>query len=99
MGDTIWFIYLVRNRLGHLYTGITTDVVRRYMQHSKGTGAKALKGKGPLILEFHAKVGSKQHASQLEYRLKQLKKKQKEKLIIDQPSDVSLYLNHINKIG
>lgn len=91
MADTQWSIYIVKNRLGSLYTGITTDVERRFNQHQNGTGAKALRGKGPLSLEFHCQVGDRQQASQLEYRLKQLKT-QKEKLIIDQPSDVVLYL-------
>ncbi len=47
MADTQWSIYIVRNRLGSLYTGITTDVERRFNQHQNGTGAKALRGKGP----------------------------------------------------
>ncbi len=92
MADTQWSIYIVRNRLGSLYTGITTDVERRFNQHQNGTGAKALRGKGPLSLEFYCQVGDRQQASQLEYRLKQLKKIQKEKLIIDQPSDIAQYL-------
>ncbi|MBQ0213114.1 GIY-YIG nuclease family protein [Proteus vulgaris] len=92
MADTMWSLYIVRNRLGSLYTGITTNVERRFQQHQNGTGAKALKGKGPLLLEFHCQVGDRQRASQLEYQLKQLKKTQKEKLITDQPSDIALYL-------
>lgn len=92
MTETTWSLYIIRNRLGHLYTGITTDVERRFNQHQKGTGAKALKGKGPLLLEFHCQVGNRQQASQLEYQLKQLKKIQKEKLIKDQPSDIAVYL-------
>lgn len=87
-----WSLYIVRNRLGHLYTGISIDVERRFTQHEKGVGAKALKGKGPLSLEFQCKIGSKQRALQLEYQLKQLKKTQKEKLITDQPSDIACYL-------
>lgn len=92
MTETMWSLYIVRNRLGSLYTGITTNVERRFQQHQNGMGAKALKGKGPLLLEFYCQVGNRQLASQLEYQLKQLKKTQKEKLIIDQPSDIALYL-------
>ncbi|OAT27028.1 GIY-YIG nuclease family protein [Proteus myxofaciens] len=94
MADQKWSIYMIRDKLGNIYTGITTDVSRRFYQHQQGTGAKALKGKGPLFLEFQCPVGNRQQASQLEYQLKQLKKQQKEKLITDQPSDVALYLNH-----
>lgn len=99
MIETIWSLYIVRNRLGSLYTGITTNVERRFQQHQNGTGAKALKGKGPLLLAFYCQVGNRQRASQLEYQLKQLKKTQKEKLIIDQPSDIALYLIQLNKFS
>lgn len=43
-----WFVYLVRCANNALYCGITTDVSRRFAQHQKGRGAKALRGKGPL---------------------------------------------------
>ncbi|CAM2888977.1 GIY-YIG nuclease family protein [Vibrio neptunius] len=77
-----WYVYLIRTRLNALYCGITTDVERRYSQHQLGTGAKALKGKGPLTLEWSAKVGqSRSFASKIECRVKKLTKSQKEQLI------------------
>jgi putative endonuclease len=78
-----WFIYLVRNNRNALYTGITTDVERRFSEH-QGSGpkaAKALRGKGPLILAFSYPVENRVVASQLEYRIKQLSKAKKEQLI------------------
>jgi len=47
-----WFLYLVRTADNALYTGITTDVPRRFLQHQTGKGAKALRGKGELTLAF-----------------------------------------------
>ncbi|MGE4616529.1 MAG: GIY-YIG nuclease family protein, partial [Gammaproteobacteria bacterium] len=42
-----WYIYLVRTRLGTLYTGISTDVPRRLSEHEgNGKGAKYLRSKG-----------------------------------------------------
>jgi putative endonuclease len=35
-----WFVYLLECRDGSLYTGITTDVARRYAQHVAGKGAR-----------------------------------------------------------
>ena len=75
--ETIWHLYIIETRLMHWYTGITTDVKRRLSQHSDGTGAKALKGKGPLTLILSVPVGSRAEASKLEYRVKQLSKQQK----------------------
>ncbi|MGK0405986.1 MAG: putative endonuclease [Oleispira sp.] len=79
-----WFIYLVRNNRNALYTGITTDVERRFCEHQSGgpKAAKALKGKGPLTLEFSYSVANRVVASQLEYRIKKLPKVKKEQLIL-----------------
>ncbi|ECN6375624.1 GIY-YIG nuclease family protein, partial [Salmonella enterica subsp. enterica serovar Enteritidis] len=66
-----------------LYTGITTDVARRYRQHQTGKGAKALRGKGELTLAFAAQVGNRSLALRIEYRIKQLTKRQKERLVTE----------------
>ncbi|OOF07043.1 hypothetical protein BZG79_13560, partial [Salinivibrio sp. MA427] len=52
--DTPWFVYLIRTRQGHLYCGVTTNVSRRFAQHSAGKGARALRGKGPLLLAWQS---------------------------------------------
>ena len=78
---TLWFLYLVRTADNSLYTGITTDVVRRFVQHQSGKGAKALRGKGELTLAFSAPVGERSLALRMECRIKQLTKRQKERLV------------------
>ncbi|MCI4237677.1 GIY-YIG nuclease family protein [Dickeya dianthicola] len=88
MKDTgsIWFLYLLRTGSGLLYTGITTDVARRLAQHQSGKGARALRGKGPLALVYHCVAGDRSTALKWEYRVKQLSKMQKERLVQHQPS-------------
>jgi putative endonuclease len=49
---TLWSLYLIRTADNRLYTGITTDVARRFMQHQSGKGAKALRGKANLYWHF-----------------------------------------------
>ncbi|WP_341504150.1 GIY-YIG nuclease family protein [Gallaecimonas sp. GXIMD4217] len=80
---TEWSLYLVRMKGGQLYTGITTDVARRFAEHQGGgaRAARALRGKGPLSLAFQAVVGARGQALSLEYRVKALPKRQKEALI------------------
>ncbi|EIG2129940.1 TPA: DNA damage response exodeoxyribonuclease YhbQ [Escherichia coli] len=80
---TPWFLYLIRTADNKLYTGITTDVERRYQQHQSGKGAKALRGKGELTLAFSALVGDRSLALRAEYRVKQLTKRQKERLVAE----------------
>ena len=76
-----WFLYLIRTADNRLYTEITTDVSRRFCQHQDGKGAKALRGKGELQLAFSREVGEHSLALRLEYRIKQLTKRQKERLV------------------
>lgn len=77
------YLYLIRTADNALYTGITTDVARRYRQHQTGKGAKALRGKGELTLAFAAQVGDRSLALRIEYRIKQLTKRQKERLVTE----------------
>ncbi|GAA4892803.1 GIY-YIG nuclease family protein [Ferrimonas pelagia] len=81
--STNWSLYLVRTRTGALYTGISTDVQRRFNEHQQGgaKAARALRGKGPLQLVYQQHIGSHSEALKKEYRLKQWNKKQKEALI------------------
>lgn len=82
-----WWVYLVRTSGNALYCGITTDVERRFSQHQRGQGAKALRGKGPLSLAWQQEIGpSKGDALKLEYRIKQLSKADKERLVCGQTS-------------
>lgn len=82
-----WYVYLIRMRNNALYCGITTDVSRRFLQHQQGVGAKALKGKGPLTLEWHCPAGTnRSSASKIEYQIKRLTKVKKEQLISGQIS-------------
>ncbi len=78
-----WYLYLVRCRDGSLYTGITTDVTRRFAEHqgNDSAGAKYLRGRGPLMLVFQKKLGSRSLALRVESRVKKLSKARKEELI------------------
>lgn len=81
----LWYIYLIRTQANALYCGITTDVDRRFDQHSRGQGAKALKGRGPLTLEWSVELtDSRSEALKIEYAIKQLSKAQKEQLVTGQ---------------
>ena len=78
-----WYLYLIRCRDDTLYTGITTDVDRRYAQHqgAGNAGSKYLRGRGPLSLVFQQNLGSKSLALKEERRVKRMSKAKKEELI------------------
>lgn len=81
--DKPWFIYLIKNKLNQLYCGVTVDVQRRFFEHASNSPkcAKALKGKGPLLLMFCARVGNQSEALKLEHWLKKQTRQYKDKLI------------------
>lgn len=68
----MWHLYVLETAEGALYTGITTDVERRLVQHAVGRGAKALRGRGPLALKHQEPVGSHGDALRLEAEVKRL---------------------------
>lgn len=82
MSDNLYSLYIVRCADGSLYTGIATDVARRFKEHEVGPrGAKYLRGRGPLTLAFESPVGDRSAASRAEYQVKSLSKSEKEMLI------------------
>ncbi|MCO4787161.1 GIY-YIG nuclease superfamily protein [Marinomonas gallaica] len=79
-----WYIYMIKTCQNTLYTGVTTDVERRFKEHQAGgsKGARFLKGKAPLTLVWYEQVCHKQLAMQLEYRVKRLSRTTKDKLVV-----------------
>lgn len=76
-----WFVYILRCSDDTLYTGITNDINNRITKHNEGTGAKYTRGRTPVVLMASFVVESKSLALKEEYRIKQLTKEEKLKLI------------------
>ena len=78
--DKPYYVYLLRCTDGSLYAGITTDVERRFKEHSEGggKGAKYTKNHPPKELAAVWQAENRSAASKLEWRLKHLTKAQKE---------------------
>lgn len=79
----MWFVYILICSDDTFYTGITTDLERRLRQHNweifwwaKYTRARIL-----VQIIYVAKFKNKSDASKEEYRIKQLSRKEKEKLV------------------
>jgi putative endonuclease len=82
MSEPLFSLYILRCADGSLYTGIAADVEKRLAEHQSGPrGAKYLRGRQPLKLEFSQAIGDRALASRLEYRVKRLSRARKESLI------------------
>ena len=79
----MYYTYIMRCEDNSLYTGITTDVERRFRQHrgELAGGAKCTKGHRPVSVERVWSSPGRSDASKLEYRIKKLTKAGKELLI------------------
>ncbi len=77
----VWYLYLIRCRDGTLYTGVSTDVARRFHAHQADRGARRLRGRGPLELVYETAVGDHGLALRVEYRVKRLSRANKERLV------------------
>lgn len=73
----MWFVYIIECSDGTLYTGITTDINRRLLQHNSGKGAKYTKNRRPVKLRALFEAENRSEASKEEYRIKQLSRKEK----------------------
>lgn len=67
-----WFAYLIECRNGSIYTGIATDVERRYAEHVAGKGARYTRANPPLRLLAWFEYPDRSAASRAEYAIKRL---------------------------
>ena len=76
-----WQVYIILCIDNSLYTGITTDVQRRFAQHLAGTGAKYFRCHSPLRLVYLEDGHDRSSASRREAEIKKLRPEDKRRLI------------------
>lgn len=76
-----WFVYMIETDQFHLYTGVTTDVERRFLQHCNGRGAKFFRMHIPKKIVYIEKCESKETALKKEKWIKQLSPSEKKLLV------------------
>lgn len=76
-----WSVYMILCEDGSLYTGITTDVERRFRQHQTGQGAKFFRSRQPVKLAYQEAGHDRASASRRECEIKRLLPAQKRSLV------------------
>ncbi|EQC43017.1 GIY-YIG catalytic domain protein [Bacteriovorax sp. BSW11_IV] len=77
-----WFLYIIKTKNNKLYTGITTDVERRFEEHKSGKkGAKFFRGNTPVKIMYTEVCKNRSEASKREAHIKSLTRPQKDALI------------------
>jgi putative endonuclease len=79
----MWFVYIIQSSKNNkLYTGITTDLVRRLQEHNSGKkGAKYTKTGRPWLLVYSEEYPNRSSASIREAEIKKMSRENKLKLI------------------
>ena len=77
----VYCAYIVQCKYGTYYAGWTNDIKKRIAAHNNGTGAKYLRGKGPVKLVYKKDFPSIKEAQAHERYIKKLTKKEKEALV------------------
>jgi putative endonuclease len=82
-----WFVYIVKTQCNALYTGITTNVERRFCEHlacfngESQKGAKYFRGRKPKEIVYVESSENRSTATKREYEIKRMKTVVKRKLI------------------
>lgn len=76
MGKTYW-VYMLKCRNGTLYTGITTNLKRRFKEHICGRGGFYTKINPPIRIVYKEKVSNLSKALRKERQIKSLPRTKK----------------------
>ena len=76
-----WQVYIILCSDDSLYTGITTDLQRRFDQHAAGRGAKYFRGRQPQQIVYKESGLTRSSASSREREIKNLERSGKLDLI------------------
>ena len=77
-----WSLYIIEATDASLYTGITTDVERRFEEHRNGPrGARYFNGRNPHRIIYREDGHSRASASRREAEIKKLSRRAKQALI------------------
>jgi len=78
-----WTVYILRCADGSLYTGVTRDVTRRVEEHNSSgrLAARYTRSRRPVVLVYQEAARNRASACRREYRIKQLVRSEKDKLV------------------
>lgn len=79
--EMIWQVYIILCSDSSLYTGVTTDVERRFRQHAEGRGAKYFRGRRPLQVVYLENGHSRSSAASREVTIKRMNRADKTQLV------------------
>ncbi len=77
----MWFVYCILCKDKSIYTGITTDVRKRFLKHRAGTASRYTRARKAVKILYSEKAGSQSKAFKREAEIKRWPKKKKLELV------------------
>lgn len=77
----MYFVYILECEDGSLYTGIATDVERRFKEHQKGTAAAYTRSRKAVRILYTEEAADRSTALKREASIKKMPRKEKLLLI------------------
>ncbi|WP_444998041.1 GIY-YIG nuclease family protein [Aliikangiella sp. IMCC44359] len=88
-----WYVYIIKAENEKLYTGITTDFIRRFNEHfTAKKGAKFFNISKPKEAVYLTEVKSRSEACKLEAEIKKYKRTEKLNLVDSPNNKIKKYL-------
>lgn len=88
MNNKNWEVYIIQSTNGKFYTGITTDLDRRFNDHQKSPrGARFFRISAPEKIVFRESHPNRSEASKRECEIKKMDREKKRLLIENQGKD------------
>mgnify|MGYP001569054255 CR=1 FL=1 len=81
-----WVVYILQCNDGSLYTGITSNLERRFQEHKEGKGGRYTSSHKPLIVEYSEHFATRGDALKRERQIKGWSRQKKENLIKGLPA-------------
>lgn len=82
--QTSWWVYIILADDRSLYTGITTDLSRRFKQHQQGKGARYFRARKPVDIVWQESHSDRASASRREAAIKRMARSEKLSLIAEE---------------
>lgn len=89
----MYFLYILKCKDGSLYTGITTNVERRFAEHKNGKGARYTKSRKAVKILYTEKHKNRSSALRREIEIKGWKKDKKLALVSNGKTNNNLQLD------
>ncbi len=68
--SSMWYLYMLLCKDGSLYTGISNNVEKRFLEHKNGRGGRYTRSHKPVRLVYQEKLPSHSEALKREFEIK-----------------------------